>query len=352
MTKSKPVYLDRNENHYGPAPACYEILRKVGTELLSDYPRDFQAGVYSQLTRRLGEMHGVDEKRIIIGYGCEDILKQTLQHFVQPGARVLLPTASWWYYRTLVGDIGGVIAEYPIVESEKTFRHDTPAILAARQTENLGLLLLASPNNPTGNILSRGDLLQILEAYRGIPVLLDQAYFGLVDNGPDDFAALTDQYPDLLVLRSFSKLHALAGVRVGYGIAGARMKALTTFCARSLGYNRISEALAMAALDDKAYYVEVREKMAADRELFYNRLRKFDGVRCYHSEANFVLASFPAAILQQLNDELKSQGFLVRLFKEPGLERTMRITLGTREENAAFLGAMAGILPGLLAQVA
>ncbi len=348
MTSRAPVLLDRNENHYGPAPGCLAVLQDIAPQLLHDYPRDFQTGSYSRLSRRLGEMHGVEEKRIILGYGCEDILKEAVHHFVGPGRVVVVPSASWWYYRAVADEVSGITVEYPLVESGTTYRYDIDALLALRDGLPPGVLLLASPNNPTGNVIERGDLRAVLDRYRGVPVLLDQAYFGLTHDGPDDWGGLTDEFPDLLVLRSFSKLYALAGARIGYAIAGAGHESFVNFCSRNLGYNRISESLALAALDSPGYYAHVRDLMAADRAELYSRLRALDGVRVYDSAANFILVRFPKEVVATLDNELRRRGFVIKIFEEEGFLDCARIALGTREENAGLLEALGEILPSLL----
>jgi len=352
MTAHQPVTLDRNENHYGPAPACGDLLRGIESTLLHDYPRDFQAGHYSRLSQRLSLMHGVDERRIILGYGCEDILKEAVHHYVGAGEAILVPSASWWYYRAVADEVGGVTVEYPLVETPTAYRYDLDTLLALRGRVPVKLLLIATPNNPTGNALDRASLRAVLEHYRGVPVLLDQAYFGFNEGERDDFGPLTHEYPDLLVLRSFSKLYALAGARIGYGVAGSGHERLVKFCSRNLGYNRISEGLALAALDSHDYYDRVRRLMAADRWLFYTRLRALAGVRVYASEANFVLARFPEAVVPRLDAELRRRGFIVKFFREDGFLDCARITLGTREENAALLDALQEVLPALLVQAA
>lgn len=352
MTARIPVTLDRNENRYGPAPACGDLLRHLEPSLLHDYPRDFQHGHYSRLSQRLALMHGVDERRIILGYGCEDILKEAVHHYVGTGDAILVPSASWWYYRAVADEVGGLTVEYPLVETPTVYRYDLDALLALRTRVPVKLLLIATPNNPTGNVLDRASLRVVLERYRGVPVLLDQAYFGFCDGERDDFGALTHEYPDLLVLRSFSKLYALAGARIGYAVAGAGHERLVKFCSRNLGYNRISEGLALAALDSHDYYGGVRSRMAADRELFYARLRALAGVRVYESAANFVLARFPEAVVPRLDAELQRRGFIVKFFKEEGFLDCARITLGTQAENGALLDALQEVLPALLVRAA
>jgi histidinol-phosphate aminotransferase len=124
------------------------------------------------------------------------------------------------------------------------------------------------------------------------------------------------------------------------------------FCSRNLGYNRISEGLALAALDSHDYYGRVRGLMAADRALLYTRLRALAGVRVYESEANFVLARFPEMVVSQLDAELRRRGFIVKFFREDGFLDCARITLGTREENAALLDVLQAVLPTLLVRAA
>jgi histidinol-phosphate aminotransferase len=352
MTVHIPITLDRNENRYGPAPACGDLLRAIEPALLHDYPRDFQNGHYSRLSQRLAVMHGVEERRIILGYGCEDILKEAVHHYVGVGDAILVPSASWWYYRAVADEVGGLTVEYPLVETSTAYRYDLDALLALRERVPVKLLLIATPNNPTGNALDRASLRTVLERYRGVPLLLDQAYFGFNEGERDDYGSLTHEYPDLLVLRSFSKLYALAGARIGYAVAGAGHEHLVKFCSRNLGYNRISEGLALAALDSHDYYGRVRGLMAADRALFYARLRALAGIRVYDSEANFVLARFPEMVVSQLDTELRRRGFIVKFFREDGLLDCARITLGTQEENAALLDVLQEVLPALLVRAA
>jgi histidinol-phosphate aminotransferase len=334
------VLLDRNENRYGPAPACLDVLRHADAELLYNYTRAFQEGYYSDLSARLGRHHGVAESRVLLGYGCEDILKQSVHHFLARGRTILIPAASWWYYKSIADEVGGVTVEFPLRASATEYDFDIEALLRLRHTADPGLLLIASPNNPTGNVLARADLRRLLAAYHDVPFVLDQAYFGFTPDEVDDAGELCDEFPHLMVLRTFSKLYALAGVRIGYAVVGNGLASFQKFCARNLGYNRISERLALAALDSPLYYANVARLMAADRRRFYALFRSCPGCEIYHSEANFLLVKFPPEVAVFLKAELERQGLVIKFFREPGFEHQARISLGTTAENDALIRAV------------
>lgn len=352
MSDSAAILFDRNENRFGPAPACLEVLRQAEPELLFNYTRAFKQGNYSDLSVRVGEIHGVEEKRIILGYGCEDILKESVHYFLKKGRKILIPSASWWYYKAIADEVGGVTVEFPLVETPTKYEFDVDALIAMREEHNPGMVLIASPNNPTGNTLRRDDLLRILAAYHDTPVILDQAYFGLIPGQDDDFGALTDQFPNLLMLRTFSKLFALAGARIGYGIIGEGLDGFRKFCARNLGYNRISEMLALAALGSPEYYENLARLMADDRAKFYDLFRSYDGCQVFESDANFVLVKFPDHVIPALKEELDSQGLIIKFFTEPGFIGYARVSLGTDKENAMLREAIAKAWPSNMAEAA
>jgi len=341
----KETLLDRNENRYGPSPGCIQVLRDLDPEFLFNYSRDFRQGHYSPLSPRLAGLHGVDEKRIILSYGCEDLIKEAVHHVLRKGDRILVPSASWWYYRAVADEVEGETVEYPLAETPTAYVYDMERLAALRGGAKM--LLIASPNNPTGNIFPRERITGVMETFRDIPVILDQAYFGLADHEDDDYAHLTERYPNLLVLRTFSKLYALAGARIGYGIAGAGYDRFIKYCSRNLGYNRVSERLGLAALDSPDYYEEIRRRMSEDRALYYAYFRSLDGFRVYQSQANFVLIRFPRSVGPGLKRALADRGLVIKFFDEPAFLDCARISLGTSEENARLIRAFQEILPGI-----
>lgn len=343
----KPILLDRNENRYGPAPECLAVLQSVGPELLFNYTRDFQQGYYSDLSRRLAEIHGVPEKQLVLGYGCEDLLKQAIHHWLRPGERCLIPSASWWYYRSVADEVGGVTVQYPIVEEPTCYRYDVEALLRMQRETPARVLLISSPSNPTGNRFPAERMAEVLAGFRDAIVVYDEAYWGFTDDPNGDVATMKSDHPNVLVLRTFSKLYGLAGARIGYGIAGSGLESFLKFAARNLGYNRISEQLALAALSNPGYYSRIRRSMIADRHALIETLRGFAGVRAYDSDANFVLARFPSSMVVRVKEGLDRRGFIVKFFREPEFLHCSRITLGTSEENGRLIAAFREIFQSL-----
>lgn len=339
MTR-EPLYFDRNENAYGPAPACFTALRRADAALLQAYSRDFVRGVSSPLSERLARDFGVDESSILLGYGAEDILKQTVHCFLGAGARILIPSHSWWYYQRLAGEVGGESVEYPLVEDGDTFAYDIDALLRVHAAVQPSVVLLASPNNPTGNVLAHDDLLRLLRRMQDSVVVLDQAYWTNAMEDGDLVASLHRAFPSLMIVRTFSKYYALAGMRIGYAVLGERLGTLSRFGARYLGYHRLSEIVAIAALDSPEYYRGIARNMADDREMFVRTLGALPGFTVYRSEANFILVKFPEELRDPIKNELTHRDMIVKFMNEPRLSSHMRITLGTQEQNRLIASAI------------
>lgn len=344
MQGQRLIHLDRNENRYGPAPACLRVLSEATPDLLFNYSRSFERGSSSDLAAHLAGLHGVAEDRLILGYGCEDILKEAVHHFLPAGRAVAIPSASWWYYHAVAGEVGGVTVEYPIRPGSTRYEYDVESLIRLRETAAPALVLIASPNNPTGNSLGHDELLRVLEAYRDVPVILDQAYHGFTPSGSDGIGELTREYPRLLVLRTFSKLYALAGVRIGYAVCGDDLEAFRAYSARYLGFNRLSEELALAALASPGYYRSVAEGMEQSRQRLYDLFRPLPGCAAFTSDANFVLVRMAPALAAILARELPARGLVIKFLKEPGFENHARISLGTAEEMDQLVQAVGALV--------
>ena len=343
-TASDILYLDRNENLYGPAPKCFEVLRSLGIDELSIYSRDFIRGVKSRLSERLAAELNVPEQQILLSEGSEDMLKQAVHCYLGPGEKILCPAQSWWYYQKVASEVGGETITYSLKEGREAYFYDVDELIELYRKESPRVVLIASPNNPTGNSFPDDDLQTLTEAFRESILILDEAYWGFADTSKEHIPELVSKYRNLVVLRTFSKYYALAGARIGFAAVGASLSRLTKFASRYLGYNRVSEALALAALDSAEYYEKTSRQMRADRRQYEDFFDRQTGFRCYRSDANFVLVRIPPELKEPLEAFLEERRIAIKFFTETEFARSVRITLGTREQNQQLLEALGEFL--------
>ena len=196
------------------------------------------------------------------------------------------------------------------------------------------MLLLASPNNPTGNSLSSEEIGRIMES---IPsdtmVLVDEAYASFITSDVDYIAPLVNKYSNLIISRTLSKFYGLPGLRCGFGFIGKGHDQFLSYVNKYLGYNRFSEDVALAALDSDAHYRKVAEQMDWGRQLYKKELGNMPGFKVYKSVANFILIKYPIEIKERLQKALAEQEYKIKFMGDPGLESCLRITLGRPEQT-------------------
>lgn len=338
------THLDRNENLYGPAPKCFEVLRTIGLEELSVYSRDFSRGVKSKLSEHLAKELKIPEQQILLSEGSEDMLKQAVHCYLGPGEKILCPAQSWWYYQKVAAEVAGETITYSLKEGTDSFYYDVDELIQLYRRESPRVVLIASPNNPTGNSFPDDALKKIAEALRESIIILDEAYWGFADTSNEHIGELTNRYRNLVVLRTFSKYYALAGARIAFAAVGASLSRLTKFASRYLGYNRISELLAIAALDSPEYYETISRQMRDDRQTYHTFFTQQKGFRCYRSDANFILVEMPADLKTPLQQFLHDRKIVIKFFSGPEFVNHVRITLGTKEQNSRLLLALTDFL--------
>jgi histidinol-phosphate aminotransferase len=339
------LVLDRNENQYGPAPECYQVLQKANLEQLSLYSRDFALGRKSELSQVLADEVGISEDQVLLSYGSEDMLKQIVHCYLHEGQKLLLPQQSWWYYKKIAKEVLGDHVEYPLYERASRFEFDADEIIQLYKEHKPNLILIASPNNPTGSTMSRSDIARIVEHCSSSLIVLDQAYFGFENAEGDNVKELLESNARLAILRTFSKYYALAGLRVGYTYVGKEFKHLIDFSARYLGYNQLTEKIALAALTNKDYYGRISSYMREDKGMFIHELNQLPGFKAFESDANFMLVRFPLEHKKELQDGLKRRGVIVKFLDDPGVTDCIRITIGTREQNKRVIQAFQAVMP-------
>jgi len=328
-------YLDRNEFNFKPSQKVVEAIRNFDPELLCFYTRIYDEGKKSIVSVYLSGLYGVPEKQVLIGYGGEDILKNAVHYYLSKGDNrtIMIPEFSWWYYNRIAGECGGNFEMYPLHETDDTFAYDVEEVIEYTNRIHPRMLLLASPNNPTGNCLTSEEIGRIME---NIPsdtmVLIDEAYASFITSDIDYIAPLVNKYSNLIISRTLSKFYGLPGLRMGFGFMGAGHEGFLNYANKYLGYNRFSEHVALAALQSEAHYREVANQMEWGRQLFKQELGNLPGFKVYKSVANFILIKYPIEIKERLQKAMVAQNYKIKFMSDKGLESTLRITLGRPEQ--------------------
>ena len=334
--EKKMNYLDRNEFNFEPSEKVVEAIKNFDPKDLCFYTRIYDQGKKSVISVRLSEIYGIPEEQVLLGYGGEDILKNVVHYFLMnsDNKTILIPEFSWWYYNRIASECGGEYEMYPLHETEDTFAYNVDEIIEYANRIRPRMLLLASPNNPTGNGLTSEQIGRIME---NIPsetmVLIDEAYASFITSDTDYIAPLVNKYNNLIISRTLSKFYGLPGLRVGFGFIGKGHDQFISYVNKYLGFNRFSEAVALAALDSDDHYRKMADDMDWGRQLYKKALGDMPGFKVYKSVANFILIKYPVEIKEKLKEALTDQQYKIKFMSDKGLESCLRITLGRKEQT-------------------
>lgn len=322
-----------NENLLGCAPSCLSVLQAITPEDLLKYA----VGDSTLLKAAIAERYCVNVDKILVHEGEAELLKQIFQAFLNKGDRVLTSKHSWGYYRVLSELQGAEVVNYDLKEGVEEFSFDPQEIIEAVKSKQPKIIVLISPNMPTGNSLKIEDLETILVAARDGIVILDEAYFGFKEDmeRQDDYKDLNgflEQYPNLIITRTFSKLYALASLRIGYAFCSEDVHDYLQKTAPLFGINYLSQLIAKEALKSREYYEEIRQRIVRIRQDFRHVLGEETDFKVYRSDANFVLVKVGEENAESIQKFLYENGFLVRDCSKYHLPNFVRITLGTRED--------------------
>jgi histidinol-phosphate aminotransferase len=323
------IKLNTNENPYPPSPKVYAALRRAINPSLRLYPEPLS----DSLRAAAASVYGVEPAHIIAGNGSDEILSMLLRSFVGPGDRVAFPTPTYSLYGTLVEIQDGVPArvDYPADFS-------LPEALAG---QNAALTFLCNPNAPSGTLVPLNEIAKLAGAVSGV-LVVDEAYVDFAASEGASSIPLIRQFPNVIVMRTFSKSFSLAGMRIGLAFASEEIIAGMMKVKDSYNLNRLSMVAATAALGDMAWMERNAQRIQRSRKTLSGALVRL-GYQVYPSHANFVLARKAGVHLRPVYEELKRRKILVRYFDTPGLQDCLRITVGTPKEVGALLQDLASI---------
>ncbi len=312
------IKLDANENPYGCSPGVRQALAECS--YLHIYPDSGQ----TKLRRQLQEYTGIDANYIVAANGSGELLDDILRLFLEPGDEVIncIPTFDMYRFRTLINK--GRLVNIP---RDEDFAVNVNAVKAAI-SKKTKIMLLANPNNPTGTITPRQNILEIVDT--GVPVLVDEAYY---EFSGETVVPLVSQYKNLMVLRTFSKWAGLAGLRVGYGIFPPEIADYLLKIKLPYNVNVAASVAVRESLRDIDYLLGRVKAIVAERERLFSELKKLKWLKPFPSQANFILCSVLNGEASQLQQKLQNKGIPVRYFDKPLLQNFIRVSVGRPEDT-------------------
>lgn len=322
------IKLNTNECPYPPSPQALAAIQAAADDTLRLYP-DPNADV---LKDAIAEYYGVNRANVFVGNGSDEVLAHIFHGLLKHEAPLLFPDISYSFYPVYAN-------LYQIATRQIPLREDFRLCLGDFGLDNGGIIF-PNPNAPTSMAVGLEAIEALVQTYPNSVIVVDEAY---VDFGAQTAIPLTAQYPNLLVVQTFSKSRSLAGLRVGFAVGHpdlitALERVKNSFNSYPLG--RMAIAGAAAAMRDVAYFEQTRQRIIATRERTTQRLTAL-GFQVLPSAANFVFARPPRGNAETLYLALKQRGVLVRYFNKPRINEYLRITIGTDTEMDAFLDIVA-----------
>ncbi|MGA2413981.1 MAG: histidinol-phosphate transaminase [Candidatus Sulfotelmatobacter sp.] len=336
--RSRLIKLDANESPFGPSPRALEALRSA-LSAANLYPDDD----CTPLRLRLAAHHGLPAEQVMVTAGSTALLSLLCQTVLAPGLNAVTSERSFIVYSLAVQAAGAHLVETPMRAGEDSF--DLEAILAAIDS-NTRIVFLANPNNPTGTVFEAAAVERFLAQLPShVLLVLDEAYYefalhfaalgGIAYSNSLDYVR---QGASVIVLRTFSKAHGLAGLRIGYGLGPAELLAYCTRMRNTFSVSSVAQAAAMAALEDRLHIMKVVENNAVQSLVLSEGLSAL-GFRVVPTAANFIFCDLEQDAASAAG-QLKDEGVSVRPLGDWGAPHCIRVTIGTAQQNQMFLSAM------------
>ncbi|MBC8079505.1 MAG: histidinol-phosphate transaminase [Gorillibacterium sp.] len=336
------VKLASNENPFGCSPKAKEVIIRE-LENLSLYPD----GAAVALTEAVAKRHGVAPNQIIFGCGSDEVIQMIAKAFFLPGDETVMATHTFSQYPHNANVENATIVEVAMTHGST---HDLPAMLAA-VTEQTKVVWICNPNNPTGTIVSHDEVKAFLDKVSSdVLVVLDEAYIEYVTDPdfPNGLELLQD-YKNLVLLRTFSKIYGLASLRIGYGIGHPDVIKLINQVRPPFNTTRAAQAAALAALSDDAFIEDCRAANTVGIHYLTEEFTRL-GLTYFPAHGNFIMVDVkrPAA---QMFDALLRKGFIVRGGHALGFPTSLRVTVGNQIQNEGFIQALEQVLVEMAVQV-
>ncbi len=328
------IKLASNENPLGPSPKAIRAI-KENINNIHRYPD----GSSYYLRQKLAKKFGLPMSKIILGNGSNELIKVIVHTFLSPDDEVILSLPTFLLYEKVVQSFEGKIVTVPL----SNFWIDLPAILTAVSSKTK-IIFINNPNNPTGKALKKKEISHFLNSLSpDVVVVLDEAYIEFATD-PKVVSAveLLESYPLLVVLRTFSKVYGLAGLRIGFGFTSESVIEGMNLVRQPFNVNYLAQVGALAALDDDKFVEKTLTLTRDGLEFLYSQLDRI-GLKYVPTQTNFFLIKTPLGAGETYQRMLR-EGVIVRSMESFGLSDYIRINVGLPEENKRFVKTLEKIL--------
>jgi len=325
------VKLASNEN---PFPVPRDVVQAITQEIthIHTYP---ESDCYF-LKHRLAEYHGTTVENIIIGAGSVELIRLLISAFLKPGEKVLTSEKTFMMYKISAIEKGGKSA-FVQAPMGKDYTFDLDAIYGLVD-EKTKIIFITNPNNPTGTMIPKQKLMEFIDKIPQDKIIaLDHAYHEYVTDTEHylDGVELAQKRKNIIVLRTFSKIYAMAGMRVGFGIAHPELLEYLYRVKPPFNVTRLAQVAALASLENDGFKRQSAELNTRNKEKLYRQLRELE-LPFIPSQTNFILF-FPGVEIKTLNQILLREGVIIRPLQAFGVPEGMRVTVGTEEDNDFFI---------------
>jgi len=327
---SDVIKLASNENPLGPSPKAIAAIRSALSQL-NRYPDS--GGYY--LKEKLAAKLKVKIGNIVLGNGSDEVLQMIVRTFLTPGDEVMMGTPTFAFYEIVVGAARGKANQVPL----ENFTYNL-SLMKKKITPRTKIVILTNPNSPSGTIITKRDFEEFLKALPAdVIVVVDEAYAEFVQSNdfPDCIQCL-DSRKRIIVLRTFSKIYGLAGLRIGYGIGDTELISYLEKIREPFNTNSLAQAGALAALDDEEHVEMTRRNNRKGLQYLYAELDRL-GLWYLPTETNFFLVNVKRSC-QEVFQFLLEEGVIVRPMDSYGLCESIRVTVGLPKENRRFIEAL------------
>jgi histidinol-phosphate aminotransferase len=334
----KVVKLASNENPLGIPPHVVEAIKNEISHL-NYYPENDSY----YLRHRIADYNGIGADNVIVGAGSVELISVIVRTFLRPGQTVLTSEKTFLMYKIAAVEKGGKAAfiEAPMGDD---YAYDLDALYRLMD-DKTKIIFIANPNNPTGTMINKQELMDFIDKVPEDKIIV-------LDNAYQEYVSSPDEYPDaiaeaingknIIVLRTFSKIYSLSGLRVGYGVSNLGILSYLNRVKPPFNVTRLAQAAAMASLENDDFMHRSIKLNLKNKEKLYRQLQEI-GMRVIPSEANFLLF-FPGIDPTELNQGLLKEGVIIRPLHAFGVPEALRVTVGTEEDNDFFIEKLKKVL--------